>query len=103
MNTLLAFIIYTMIFGVILLISMKLTGIHGSVAKVFAASAIANLVSLIPVALLGNILPFIVLIWLLRKWTICSTLPDIIFMVIVAWGLRVILGFLVISSLLNSV
>lgn len=103
MDFLLVFVFYTLLQGVLLLIAMKLTGVHGSVAKVFAASAVANLACLIPVDFLGTFLHFIVLIWLLRKWTICSTLPDIIFMVIVTWGLRMILGMLLISSMINSV
>ncbi|MCD4702004.1 MAG: hypothetical protein K8S24_09140 [Candidatus Aegiribacteria sp.] len=103
MNTLIAFIVYTMIFGIILLISMKLTGVHGSIVKVFAASVIANLVSLIPIVIFGNILPLIVLIWLLSKWTSGEIWPDIILMVIVSWGLRMILVFVVLSSLIDSV
>ena len=102
MNVFLFFVTYTLISGGLLLCAMILTGVQGSIAKVFAASAIANLTSLIPVAFLGNILPLVVLIWLLSKWTSGKVFPDIILVVIVSWGLRLLLAFFVISSIFNS-
>ena len=102
MHTLSSFVTYTFISGGLLLCAMILTGVRGSIVKVFAASAVANLVSLIPVTFIGNIIPLIVLIWLLSKWTSGKIWPDIVLLVIVSWGLRILLAFLVLSSIFNS-
>jgi hypothetical protein len=102
MNEFLFFVTYTLISAGLLICAMILTGVHGSILKVFAASAVANFVSLIPLTFIGNILSLAVLIWLLSKWTSGKIFPEIILVVIVSWGLRLVLLFFVLSSIFNS-
>ena len=104
MELLLNIAFHTLFQGVLLLLAMSLTGVRGSIAKVFAASLIAILAGGIPDSIYLSIpLQFIVLIWLLNKWTSGDNLGSIIFMVIVTWGLRMIIVLFLISSLINSI
>ncbi len=66
-------------------LAMKLTKVEGSIVGLFAAAFIAALVELIPIPYVGGILPFIVLLVLVSRWTTADIWPDAILMVVVSW------------------
>jgi hypothetical protein len=66
-------------------LAMKLTKVEGSVLGLFAAASITALVGMIPIPYVGWILPFIVLLVLVSRWTTAEIWPDAVLMVVVAW------------------
>ena len=66
-------------------LAMKLTKVEGSVIGLIAASSITAMVELIPIPYVGGILPFIVLLILISRWTTAEIWPDAVLMVVVAW------------------
>jgi hypothetical protein len=66
-------------------LAMKLTKVEGSVLGLLAATSITALVGLIPIPYIGWILPFIVLLVLISRWTTAEIWPDAVLMVVVSW------------------
>ena len=74
--------------AVALWLAMKITGINGKFLAALLASLLASLAGLVPV--LGFVLSIFVLFFLMQKWTGAPVFPDLVLMVVVAWGI----GFL---------
>jgi len=66
-------------------LAMKLTKVKGSILGLFAAASITALVGMIPIPYVGWILPFIVLLVLISRWTTAEIWPDAVLMAVVAW------------------
>jgi len=66
-------------------LAMRLTKVEGSVLGLVAAASITALVKLIPIPYIGWILPFIVLLVLVSRWTTAEIWPDAVLMVVAAW------------------
>jgi uncharacterized protein YacL len=66
-------------------LAMKLTKVEGSILGLFAAASITALVELIPIPFVGWILPFIVLLVLISRWTTAEIWPDAVLMAVVSW------------------
>ncbi len=99
---LVSFLVSTLVLTIALFVAMKLTGVSGSFLHVLLAAAIASLVGLVPVPFIGALLPVVVLVLLLEKWTSGEVWPDIVLMVIVAWGLTWVFSLLVLAGLLKT-
>jgi len=84
------FLVQVVIATASLWLAMKLTKVEGSVVGLFAAAFTATLLELIYVPYVGWILPFVVLLVLISRWTNAEIWPDAVLMVVVAWGLEIL-------------
>jgi len=80
-------VVQVIIATVSLWLAMKLTKVKGSILGLFAAASITALVGMIPIPIpyVGWILPFIVLLVLISRWTTAEIWPDAVLMAVVAW------------------
>jgi hypothetical protein len=87
------FLVQVIIATATLWLAMRMTKEEGSVLCLFAAAFITELVQLIPIPFAGGILPFIVLLVLISRWTTAEIWPDAVLMAVVAQGLAMIARF----------
>ena len=74
-------------------LAMKLTKVEGSVVGLFAAAFTARLTGLIYIPYVGWILPLLVLLVLIPRWTTADIWPDAVLMVIIARCLAIVASF----------
>ena len=86
----LEFLVEVVVATASLWLAMKLTKVEGSIVGLFAAAFIASLMELIYIPYVGWILPFIVLLVLVSRWTTAEIWPDAVLIVIVAWCLEIL-------------
>ena len=89
----LEFLVQVVIATASLWLAMRMTKVEGSIVGLFAAAFTARLVEFIYIPYVGWILPFIVLLVLISRWTTAEIWPDAVLMVVVAWGLAIIARF----------
>ena len=90
-RVILEFLVQVLVATASLWLAMKLTKVEGSVVGLFAAAFTARLIEFIYIPYLGWILPFIVLLVLISRWTTAEIWPDAVLIVVVAWGLEILL------------
>ena len=102
LDIIIGLVVTIIIEAVCLWVAMKLTKVEGLFLQMLVVSAIANLVSLIPVA--GWILSIAVMFFLICKWTGAKFWPDAVLVVIVAElvGLLAGMGIIMLLSSLAA-
>jgi hypothetical protein len=80
-------------------VGMKVTKVEGTFLKMLGVAAASSLIGLVP--LVGWLLSIIVMFLLIRKLTDAEIWPDAVLMVLVAGGVSILGGMLLMSVLSN--
>ena len=85
-----SFIILLVVWTVWLWVAMKVTKEEGPFLALLAAAFIAAVIDLLPIPYVGWLLPSVVLVVLISKWTTAEIFPDAVLIVLVAQLLRLL-------------